>query len=127
MGKRTTDETMELALIKQRLEQLDEQTKRILSHIESEQRVSINQGKLIDQLRYSVEMQNAMVQKSIDNQMEIIKRHEAILLNGGKGLTFEVDRLKHRITNMKDARATVIAVIGVIISVLGVVIKLIGG
>lgn len=124
MAKQVMNEAMELVLIKEQMKQLDDQMKRILSHIESEQRVSVNQGKLIDQIKSSMDTQTELLKMNLQNQQRMVDNHQLILLNSGKGLTYEVDRLKQRINNSKEAKAYNIALFGLIISILGVLASL---
>ncbi len=79
-----------LLVLEERLEGNSIQTKRLISHIESEQRVSGNHEKRIDAL-----------EKSFDRMQKQIDKHEMVLYNTGKGLIVDVKELQ---TTRKESR-----------------------
>lgn len=76
---------IELALLKQKSDDLHLQMQRFVSHLESEQRVYGATSKRVDQLETRA--------KRIE---DIQDKHDSILRNGGNGLVVRVDRLEQR-------------------------------
>jgi hypothetical protein len=86
----TTDEFARLAVLEEKVKSNDLQVRRMISHLESEQRVSGNHEKRIDTIERAAER----LQKQAD-------KYEAVLYNTGKGLIMDVKELQH---SKKEAR-----------------------
>lgn len=74
-----------LKYIKERLDEFKTQQERFISHLESERRVSYNQGLRIDACT-----------KENDRQQRILELHDEILRNGKGGLVMRIDRLERK-------------------------------
>ncbi|HET9135139.1 MAG TPA: hypothetical protein VFO76_00770 [Candidatus Kapabacteria bacterium] len=94
---------IDYAGLKKDVENNHDQLQRLISHFESEQRNTVNQGKRIDDCR-----------KDIDRMLKQQEKYDGLLFNSGKGLAFEVDRLKSNRIGWKD----VLYIIGFILSIL---------
>ncbi len=84
-----------------------DQLQRLVSHFESEQRNSVNQGKRIDNC-----------QKDIDRILKQQEKYDALLFNSGKGLVFEVDRLKEGKKSQRHIWKDVLYIAGLVISII---------
>jgi hypothetical protein len=98
--------------LEHRMERLEEQSEHRDSLYESEQRVSVGQGKRIDSNELKIEW-----------HQKAIERFEITLFNTGKGLTYQVDRLIQRVENNKASLALWISVVSVIGSILAIIFK----
>ena len=96
--------------IEHRMKRLEEQSEHRNALYESEQRVSLGQGKRID----SNENKSEWHQKAIE-------RFEITLFNTGKGLTYQVDRLIQRMENNKSSLALWISLAAAIGSILAII------
>jgi hypothetical protein len=67
----------------EKLDDFKTQQQRFVSHLESERRVSANQGKRIDDCT-----------KENDRQQRLLELHDEILRNGKGGLVMRIDRLE---------------------------------
>lgn len=75
----------ELELLKQECTHLKDQMNRLISHVESEQRVYGQHGKRIDQQ-----------ERTITNLQTLVDKLDNILRNGNGGMQLRVDRLEQR-------------------------------
>lgn len=103
--KESDNVEVRLRLVEVATENLDLQNKRFVSHLESEQRVSQNQGKLIDANT-----------RTSETQQKILEKHELILLNSGRGILFRIDRLEQRNEGSKNRLYAILSIVSVIIS-----------
>lgn len=69
-------------VVEERLINIQTQLNRFIAHLESEQRISVNQGKAIDRL-----------EKWLDRLEKGNDKHEKILYNGGEGIIRRVDHI----------------------------------
>lgn len=72
-----------VAVLEVRADGFDSQDRRIVSHVESEQRNTASNSKRIDAL-----------EKINDRQQAQVDKHDKILLNSGQGMSLRVDRLE---------------------------------
>lgn len=101
-----TDDQHKLLLLEKSNEHLEVQLKRLISHVESEQRVTGNISKRVDQ-----------VEKLTD-------KHEKMLINTGQGLMFRIDRIEQRSENSKSSLNTWLSVFALIISLISVIVMI---
>jgi phosphoglycerate dehydrogenase-like enzyme len=102
----------EFELLKQEVQHIDGQFKRFVSHLESEQRVYNGHRALID---YNKTM--------LDIHQKSLEKHEAILINSGRGLLFDVDRLKQRAESSKSNIALWISIISAAAAIISIVLR----
>jgi hypothetical protein len=109
-------EESEKALVNEKLDNLKTQVARLISHFESEQRVTGNISKRVSETEF--------YQKS---HLEKIEKFERILLNEGKGMTYRIDRLERMIESKKDNTRVIIqnvlTVAALIISIIAILMK----
>jgi len=105
----------ELAVIRERIQNGKDQTARLISHIESEQRVSNNHEKRIS----NIEDGFKRTQGSVD-------KIEGLLFNTGKGMVFGLDRLQRDSDEKKDTSrwnaGLIISIISALISLGAIVL-----
>lgn len=103
---------IEITLLNERYEKLYDQSEHIKGLYVSEQRVSVNQGKRIDQNFHMIET----IQK-------VMEKHERMLTNNGRGLLFDVDRLKQRAENNKANLALWISLISTAAAIISIIVR----
>ena len=103
----------DIILLQEKFKNHDDQLKHMIALYESEQRGRVVINKRIDQAEYTFKMND-----------ELIKKHEKMLLNDGRGLSYEVDRLKRLQENKKSAVVTWISVLSLLTSMAAIIIML---
>lgn len=103
----------DVLLLIERCENFKDQLNRFVSHLESEQRVTGNISKRVDEANYLI--------KSID---DICKKHERILLNEGKGISYRIDRLERMQDNRKTAFNSWFSVLSLLISLMALLVMI---
>lgn len=103
----------DIILLQEKFKNHDDQIKHIIALYESEQRGRNNIYKRIDQAEYTF--------KGND---DLLKKHERILLNEGKGLSYEVDRLKRLQENKKSYLITWISILSLLTSVVAIILMM---
>lgn len=104
----------QIVLLQERLDNLKSQQARLISHFESEQRVSVSQGKRIDQNIRELER----LQKDIE-------KLDKVVFNGGQGVSVRLDRLEQQQRANDNRTDRWIAVGAILISLLSVLIQII--
>lgn len=102
----------EYQLLKQDVENIKTQINRFVSHLESEQRVYGGHRTLIDYNKTIIDM-----------HQKLIEKHESMLINNGRGLMFDVDRLKQRAENNKANLALWISLISTAAAIISIIIR----
>jgi CRISPR/Cas system CMR subunit Cmr6 (Cas7 group RAMP superfamily) len=130
MDKEKLSLSQKISILNERQIAFTDQQKRFFSHIDSERAHFKTYSELINTIDANLKLQTALLEKDIKNNSatlnelkELWKKHDQLLINGGKGLVFEVDRINNKMSHNKEGRAAAIAIISVVISVLGVVIR----
>lgn len=96
----------DVLLLKERSENFKDQLGRFVSHLESEQRVTGNISKRVDEANYLI--------RSVD---ELVKKHEKLLLNEGKGLSYRIDRIENLLEIRKNNTGMWMGIISLITSI----------
>lgn len=96
---------VDLLLLKERSENFKDQLMRFVSHLESEQRVTGNISKRVDEANYLI--------KTVD---ELVKKHEKLLLNEGRGLAYRIDRIENALLHRKSSGTVWMNIISLAIS-----------
>ncbi len=105
----------ELALIKQQCENLDTQLKRLVSHLESEQRVYGETSRRVGDLNHSIQ-----------TMQKLIEKLDSIIINGGNGLLMRVDRIEQREKESKNRIFMWVSIASVLISLGGMAMQIFG-
>lgn len=103
---------MEYQLLKQDVENIKTQIHRFVAHLESEQRVYGGHRTLIDYNKTIIDM-----------HQKLIEKHETMLLNSGRGLMFDVDRLKQRAESNKANIALWISLAGLAAAIISIILR----
>lgn len=106
---------IELAILKERLQALQDQLKRLISHVDSEQRVSTNISKRVDQLEFQS-----------NNIFEAIEKHNKILLNEGKGLSMRIDRMEQSAIGKRYRLTVWFGTISILLSLIAAGVSIMG-
>lgn len=105
-------DTVEYQLLKQDVENIKTQLNRFVAHLESEQRVYGGHRALIDY--------NKTI---LDVHQKLIEKHESMLLNNGRGLLFDVDRLKQRAESNRANLALWISLVSTAAAIISIIIR----
>lgn len=100
------DNEKEIAILNERTENLKDRIARFTSHLESEQRVTGNISKRVDQVE--------LTQKY---HQELLSKFDRMLLNEGRGLTFKVDRLEHQEKNRRWNVGVIMGIFSLLVSI----------
>lgn len=104
----------QIRLLIERTDNFKDQLNRFVSHLESEQRSMGNISKRVEDAHFIIKLFD-----------EAIKKHERILLNDSKGLSFEIDRLKTLSQARKSNISSWISILSLITSIIAMVIMII--
>lgn len=111
------DHDKEIALIHERQENLKSQVARFISHLESEQRVTGNISKRVDDAN-----------RNIETHAKQLEKYDSIIFNKGRGLIFDVDRLVRMSESNKDRGrfviTTTLSIAAIILSIVTIIIMI---
>lgn len=97
-------------LLEKEVEYLKVQSGRTVAHVDSEQRVRVEQGKRLDASIRDVDRLKDDLRREIDRLSKQNEKHESMLVNGGHGLTYRVDRIEQRQKSNRDTVALFISI-----------------
>lgn len=93
-----SEEQHKLLLLERDLKDIDSQVKRLVSHLESEQRVTGN------------------ISKRVDTVEKLHEKHESMLINSGKGLMFRMNNIEQREQASRSNLTTWVSILALLIA-----------
>lgn len=95
-----------IEVLYERMQNYKDQVMHLIALYESEQRVTGNISKRTEDNNYAI--------KSID---EIVKKHERIILNEGKGISYRIDRIEQWQKHKQSSLSTWISILSFLSSI----------